>query len=162
MKLAIITTGYDYFDYDGKYHKPQTTVIEGALNAWNFYKSEKSKDYNYGDSYRETHIYRFPNAYGYVKPPHKIHGQRFGHKPTVEEKLRRAVDDALDAWREANETYRATFDKYGYWHPKTNEARIKAEDLWEKIEEAETERDEYLHPYDIDEDFDFEDDDLLF
>ena len=150
MKFAIITTKYDYFDYYGNYSKPQTTVVDSALKAWNFYKAEKANDYSYGDAYRETHIYRLPRDYGYQVPSHKIHGQRFGHKPTKEEKLRRAVDDALKVWEAAHKEYREVFDKCGYWHPKTNEFRIKAEELWERVEEAEAERDEYLHPTELD------------
>ena len=77
MKLAIMTISYDYFDYDGKYHKPVTTVIDGALDAWNFYQSEKAKDYDYGDSYRETHIDRLL-VIMLCKVHSPYHGQRFG------------------------------------------------------------------------------------
>ena len=142
-KIYIVATkSYDYFDYNGRYHGNESKQFDNLTDAWAEYKNRH--DYNYGDSFHFT--YKPVAVWIPEQPIHNIHGQRFGHKPTIEEKLRRAVDDALTIWSEANEIYRDTFDKYGYWHPKTNEARIKAEDLWEKIEEAEAERDEYLNP----------------
>lgn len=139
MKLAIMTISYDYFDYDGKYHKPVTTVIDGALDAWNFYQSEKAKDYDYGDSYRETHIDRLPRDYGCAKSTHHIHGQRFGHKPTVEEKLMRAWEDANAAWKE---------------HKTDDALQKKAEDAFIAICEYQDSQREYLG-------YDPEDEDLF-
>ncbi len=148
---------YDYFDYNHRYGG-KSKKFDALLEAWAYYKSRKASDYDYGDSFRITEA---PTAIWCTeKPTHNEHGWSFGHEPTIEEKLRRAVTDAIQAWKKADEAYRVAYADFcllareeGYLAGETLAAEERAQrlhcianNLWEKVEEAVSERDKYYDP----------------
>ena len=152
---CVLEESYDYFDYNNRSHGNKSKQFDNLADAWEYYKSRKSSDYNYGDSFHTTHT---PIAIWCAeKHVHKEHGQRFGHQPTVEEKLCRAIDDAIMVWKEANDAYEEAHAEFcrlakeeGLFVTETFDAEIHAQelhaiacDLWEKVEEAEAKRDAY-------------------
>ena len=111
MKLKITINRYDYFDYAGKI-KPESIVVEGALNAWKVYKDSQANDYHYNDSWRTTEYTVVHDDSIPVQQHH--HGYVFGHKPTPREVLVRNMKTAYDNIEQYRNTHLIKFDDPEY------------------------------------------------
>ena len=111
MKLKITINRYDYFDYNGTI-KPESIIVDGALNAWKVYKDNQAKDYNYNDAYRTTEYMVIHDDSIPVQQYH--HGYMFGHKPTTREVLVRNMKTAYDNIEQYRNTHLIKFDDPEY------------------------------------------------
>ena len=82
MKFVITTDSFNHNPDNGldSCFIRRRTVIEGAVDALDFYKQEKAKDYSGERCLHDTEIDRAPNnyySYFYELPPHKVCGRHY-------------------------------------------------------------------------------------
>ena len=74
MKLKIITTEYNYSNPNNIINNTNTRIIDGALTAWNYYKSECEQNYTCSTGYRHTYymVIHDDSVYVPCNNPHKL------------------------------------------------------------------------------------------